>query len=345
MRLAWFLVVLLFAGILVMDIAARKMLNVGIPDILANFPFPDVEIRKSVGKFERSYPATIKGLWEPSPIHFTKAVRDERLKELGVNTVSVSVEYEFDKEGRLHLKSGEEELISNIIRAKRAGFAVLVAPNFVGPGGYNFVEEGIPVTKEKYLQVSREVALKWADISERYGVEFFAPQNELDVTVRQFCEDGELTRLVESWHREVLPELRELFHGKLVAKLADSYPELNLSGYDYVGVTVYHGNLGLEEFRNFVRGEYSRLVSSSRVSGADCLVTEVWLPYGGPFYSFTESREGVSLDELQDDYFRISIEELPSSCKGYVFMAWTMPGMDVRGRPAEQVLREFFGSI
>ena len=123
---------------------------------------------------------------------------------------------------------------------------------------------------------------------------------------------------------------------------------MNFSGYDLIGVTVYHGNMQPEEFREFVRGEYAAVADSARLSGAHWLVSEVWFPYKGPFYPFEYSRDGQSLDDLQDDYFRISIEEFQEFSEnvpaGYIFMAWTMPGMDVKGRPAEEALQEFFGA-
>ncbi|RLG20642.1 hypothetical protein DRN74_04955, partial [Candidatus Micrarchaeota archaeon] len=155
--------------------------------------------------------------------------------------------------------------------------------------------------------------------------------------------------LTSKWHLEILPELRKIFKGKIIVKLADPSEDLNLSGYDLIGITVRHDEVPLGEFRGYIRNKYADLVSSANVSSADWLVSEAWFPYGGPFYPTTSNRDGESLDELQDDYFQISIEELKkfeeNKPKGFIFLAWTMPGMDIRNRPAEQVLHDFFTSI
>ena len=337
---------LLLIGLLTFSFFLVEKFQVNIMDVIANIPLSEGEIKGSIGKFGRNYPRVIKGLWEPSSIHFNKALRDaDRLKEIGVNTVCVSVEYEFDDDGNYYLAGDERTLISNIIKAKRKGFAVLVAPNFVTP---SFMErEKLPVNMEEFIRISHEIAIKWANISEQYGVEFFAPQNEFDVMASRFVNSNEERfNLTAAWHREILPDIRKVFHGKLIAKLADASPDMNLSGYDLIGITVFHGNLDLEEFRKEVKEEYRAAANSARISNARWMVSEAWFPYGGPFYPETVNRKGELLDELQDDYIRISIDEYLNTPgnppAGYIFTAWTMPGMDVRGREAERVIRQFF---
>jgi len=342
------LIFLIVFSTFIAELFLRTQWNVGILDVLSALPLPDSEIEESVGKFGRKYPNFIKGLWEPSPLHFNKAINDAGLKGLGVNTVSVSVEYIFDEQGNYRITDpGEELMVSNLIKAKKEGFTVLVAPNFGGPSAR---PEQMPITLEEFLEISKEVAIKWAKISEAYGVEFFAPQNEFDVAVSRFTDSvGERFNLTSQWHLEILPELRKVFKGKLMVKLADPHENLNFSGYDLIGITARHDEVPLEEFREYIKNKYDDLVSSANVSNTDWLVSEAWFPYGGPFYSVTTNRNGESLDELQDDYFQISIEELKKFEKnkpvGFIFIAWSMPGMDIENRPAEQVLHDFFTSI
>lgn len=321
-------------------------------DLILNGSLSSKQLEEKAAAFKKNYPAVVRGNWEPSSFHMTKMLREDlgRIKELGVNTVSVSVEYSLNNDRTPFLRD-ENQLASNIVKAKEAGFAVLVAPNFVGPGGHNFKEEGINITKEEYLKISEKVALKWAAISEKYQVEFFAPQNEFNGMIGDnFAQsDQEIAQITSEWHQQLLPKIKAVYSGRTMVKLATVQENIDVTGYDYVGITIFHGNDELEEFRKRIASQYQILSEVAEKSEAKWLVSEAWFAYGGPFFQQTKNRAGESLDALQDDYFKISLDEYLKITEnkpvGYIFIAWVMPGMDIKDRPAEGVIKEYFGTF
>ncbi len=300
--------------------------------------------------YTRNYPTIIKGNWEPSTNEMTQILNSEveELKELGVNTISIVLEYNLNKDGSYYLEDGEEIYISQLKKAKKAGFAVLVSPNFVGAAGHNYAEEGINIDLGRHLKNSEEVALKWAKIAEEYQAEYFAPQNEFNGPIRgNFAEKGaEEARITSEWHKEMLPKLKEVFTGKLMAKLDEPREGIDVSGYDYVGITISHGNGNVKNVKNHLINDYKILKGIGEKSNAQWLVSEAWFPYSGPWYSATKNEDGQSLDELQDDYYKMSLEEYQKAGgKDYIFIAWLMPGMEIKDRPAETVMKEYFKKI
>ncbi len=321
-------------------------------DLISNRIFSREQMEEKAAGLERNYPKVIKGNWEPSSFHMSKMLDEDlnKIKSLGVNTVSVSVEYSLNQDGTPSLKD-ENQLISNIVKAKENGLAVLVAPNFVGSAGHNFKEEGIDIALEDYLKVSEEVALKWAAISEKYKVEFFAPQNEFNGIIGgNFAQgDEEIAHITSEWHRNLLPKIKTVYSGKTMMKLSTVQQGTDAAGYDLVGITIFHGNDELGEFRKRIISQYQILKDVAEKSEAMWLVSEAWFAYGGPFFQQTQNKAGESLNELQDDYFQISLDEYLKFTidkpAGYIFIAWIMPGMDIKNRPAEKVIKEYFGKL
>src|SRR3989338_7746077 len=300
--------------------------------------------------FTRNYPAIIKGNWEPSTTEMTQILNSEvdELKKLGVNTLSIVLEYNLNQDGSYYLEDGDKVYISQLKKAKKAGFAVLVSPNFVGALGHDYAEEGISIDLGKHLKNSEEVALKWAEIAEQYQAEFFAPQNEFNGPIRgNFAEtEAEEVRITTEWHKEMLPKLKKVFTGKLMAKLDNPREGIDVFGYDYVGMTISHGNGPLDGVRKWLADRFVISEKIGEKSQVQWRVSEAWFPYGGPYYPKTVNEDGESLDELQDDYYKMSLEEYQKAGgKDYIFIAWLMPGMEIKGRPAEMVIKEYFKKI
>ena len=85
--------------------------------------------------------------------------------------------------------------------------------------------------------------------AEKYGVEFFAPLNEADTV---FEED------TGRWAQEILPRIKEVYHGEVIWKGADIL-DIDLSGYDYIGFTISPSREStLEEYSQFVDGMLDR---------------------------------------------------------------------------------------
>jgi hypothetical protein len=311
-----------------------------------------VQIKNSKGfNFARNYPMVIKGNWEPNE-NFMKQVLDDsdRLKGLGVNTVSISVDYELNKDGSYFMRS-ERQIMLNLFRAKENNFAVLLTPNFIGPNGHNWKEEGVDITKERFLQISEEVMLKWAKIAEEYNVEFFGPQKEFNFILARNWDDS--VKISNTWHKEMLPKLKKVYQGKLIVLLGRAELGIDVSGYDYLGITVGPGNTvnrqtqSLPKYREELHDHYQLTNDIAKAAKVEWLVTEGMAIYGGVHYpDMVLNDVGESLDDMQDDYYKVMFEEyLKFKPAGFIFWAWLMPGADIKDRPAEVEVKKFFAKI
>jgi hypothetical protein len=301
--------------------------------------------------FTRSYPAVIKGNWEPNEQYMAQTLDDsDRLKDLGVNTVSIAAEYAFNNDGSYYMYD-ERQVMINLKRAKEKGFSVLLAPSFIGSHGVDFEANGIDMNLERFFQLSEEIALKWAEISEEYSVEYFVPQKEFNFIIGNYGEtEEERANLTSFWHKNVLPKIKQVFTGKMVAALAHADEGTIVTGYDYVGNTMGFVGEPLSLFEQELPAILEILRDVAANSGAEWLITEGIVAYGGPFYpEYETDREGTVVDELQDDYYRLIFDQYLSYTDnkpvGFFFTAWLMPGIDVKDRPAEQDIKEFFEQI
>ena len=244
--------------------------------------YSDKEIEDKAITFTRNYPDTIKGNWEPSPFHMKYVLDDaEEIKELGVNTVSVSAQYTLNQDNS-YSPIYEKWAKTNLAKAKEKEFAVLVSTSFLGIEELNFKKRGIDISLEEYLQISEEVTLKWAVFAETLNAEYFAPQNEFDIIIRENFADTEeeVTKITSDWHVKVLPKIRQVYNGKIIAKLANIRGGENLTGYDYVGLTISHEEQPLDQFRQDLVEKYQKIIQVSENSNCKWLVSEAWFPQG-----------------------------------------------------------------
>ncbi len=95
-----------------------------------------------------------------------------------------------------------------------------------------------------------------------------------------------------------------------------------------------------------MRNRYTVLSQVAEKSGSEWLVSEFWMPYYAEYWPFGAE---VDLDECQDDYYRIAAEEYLNfegeKPAGFIFIAWLMPDMEIKGREASQVVENFFERI
>lgn len=155
--------------------------------------------------------------------------------------------------------------------------------------------------------------------------------------------------ITAKWHKDILPKLKKVFKGRLMAKLDKCPSEMDVLGYDYIGITVNHKQSKITTFEEDVKRRYQEVSQAATLSQCKWLVAEAWMPYGGRNHPETKNQEEKSLDELQDNYFKITTDEYlsfrGSEPSGFVFISWLMEGMEIRDRPAEKVIREFFKQI
>lgn len=312
-------------------------------------------------KFERRYPTVIKGNWEPAGEYLGR-ILDQHLAEikaLGVNTVSVVPGYEY-RDGAPYLRpfrdsrstsaeAAKQAHLELIKKAKQAGLAVLVSPDFVG--GEN---KDLGVSQDQFIKDLRPISLEWAEIAETYQVEYFCPSSELNWVMKKnyFSADESNNRAMaatEQYYADILPELRARFKGQLYFKAASQTEPINMSGYDLIGLDFGHYGQSPEKFRQSVRDYFEAFSRNAKTSRVDWVVGEVWLPYQQPGQP-AAAPDGRSYDELQDDLFQIVVDEYRNFTGepkpiGLFFIAYLMPGLDIKGRPAEAVIKDFFAKL
>lgn len=331
-------------------------------DTFATNPLTPEEIEEKRGTFTPNPPDTIKGVWEPQAMHLERMLifDVDRIKEMGVNTVSLSLDYNFNPDGS-YFTIDRDKTLSNLVRAKELGFAIHFMPSLGRKELYDFEKEGIDMTKEKFLDKCDEIAVETAKIAEDFGVEFYSPMSELDGIVQtNFAGDvpweerfEETAIVVGAWYKRILPKVKAVYKGKVATKFGRTEQEMadradDYMGYDIIGTSSGHANFGMEHFKGDTIKEFNRTSYIAKVNNCTWAVVEAWFPIGGPFWPVSVNEDGESLDQLQDEYFRVSIEEYMNyneNAVGYVFHSWTMPISPVKDRPSEQLLKDFFSNI
>jgi hypothetical protein len=283
----------------------------------------------------------------------------DQIKKLGLNTVCIMVPMAQFDDRRPVL--GEERIIaeaeSALAKIKQADLAVFLVPDAPGSSRETW-DQLAKQTPAEFLNLSEQEALKWAAIAEKYLVEYFAPHNEpvsrLDGPPAWFGDtEAEKTRLinmVNDWHTKVLPKVRAVFSGKVIAKFGT--PEIGTlaTGYDYTGLTVGHNLLtDTDQFRAKVKNDYQITINIAQAAGHPWLVTELYLPYEERSGGISEQYEkhGRTFQDLQDDYFQITIEELkalPTNLrpKGYMPVGFGPATFSSLTQAAASVIQDFY---
>lgn len=313
-------------------------------------------LQESPGKSGNFSSMSIKGVWLSCNPHLEEILRQDanQLKVMGVNTIGFGIGAAFEKDGTCFTRSREQALI-NITLSKKLGFSVLFTIDFLGFSmGKNLREQGINITLDKYLAAASELSLEWAHIAEENNIEYFAPHNAFDGMMgMNFAHDEvEIGVLLSDWHADILPKLREVYSGKLVAKVGEIYPNYNVSGYDLIGLTISPtSGWDLKSFRDYVNQECQILKTVAEKSGCGWYLSEVWIPYGEiPGIDQVDTRlrnnYGISINEAQAEYYKITIEEYMKISDmnpiGFIFHPWDSPGSGIKGRPAQDILKKFF---
>ena len=200
--------------------------------------------------YQRSYPSVLKGVLDPGPADAARLVTTEleNIRLLGANTIYVYVDYSYEG-GKFQYTSGggrpadqsqnEQDYINLIKLIKQQGLAVHLATSFGGGENSQF---GVPL--ETLLKDIQEVDLKWAAIGEQYQVETYAPSSEIDYQIfREYYgadwEDTaghrEAAETSNRYHSDILPQLREVFKGKLIYQAGLYSAYLGSAGYDIFG--------------------------------------------------------------------------------------------------------------
>lgn len=254
-----------------------------------------------------------QGFWEPG-LKSSIAGELEHLKSLGVNTMSFVPSRSPLPDGTFRTKSDAKQfVIAQIVESHKQGIQVYLVPNFRHPSP--FPDRRIA---ETYLENFTPIVLEWAEIAEEYGVALFPPGNELD---KPFPKD-----LVATWLHDIIPKINERYDGLTIAKLKDVF-DMDFSGYDYVGFT----NIGRQN-PGGVREEVELAKKYAARDGARGVIIS-------EFGWNIRSDEG---EETQAKTIEQVFQESWGEVDGYFIVSWLLPGYSVKGRPAEQVIKQWF---
>jgi len=222
-----------------------------------------------------------------------------------------------------------------IQRARKAGFAVMVVPN-------EHADKPIvvPSNLSKYVQNLKEMTKEWAEIAEKYNVEFFAPVSEL----YWYYQNDEIAK---QYYEEVIKEIRPIFSGKIIYKIAAYSPtgyarNVNLSGYDIYGIDFNQDSHAPEEWREEVRNILHNVSDIAEKQNKAWMIAELWI------YKRSEIAMGnqtIRAGKIIDQYFQLVFEEnerVQYSAVGFMFGSWLSPAGSVRNTPAEDVVKHWF---
>ena len=255
---------------------------------------------------------------------------------------SVMVSTHQGKSVNLMGEKAEREYIDQVVKAKKAGFAVHLMPICS------------PVTEvpdpDAFDEFALQQARKWAQVAEEYQVEYFAPFGEYErlMAAQELSEAARVER-VNSWNRKVLAEVRPIFKGKIIlkvgAKFLDSDPAQFASGYDMLTVTTtgFPSAARFEEDLNRFPERIRRIFDKAQeVAERDNVE---WMV--GDFFVIVEGYP----EEQRVEISRVVFEEYKRTLKeeqkpvGFTFFAWEMPEGKIRDTEVVPFLKQFFHDI
>jgi hypothetical protein len=210
-----------------------------------------------------------------------------------LNIVRTTMFWMVDKNGNLHeIPFIKSIIIEHIQHAHRLGLKVFVSLRFQ----YGGFEAPNPIPDEirsVIITRSKEKALEWAEICEKYGVELFAPIQECEVLQTLEWEDNEVLgdEVISEWLQDIITPIKEIYHGEVVCgagawggaarNWSEEKPvayellldncEIDFTGYDYIAFAPYSMHLvpagqgwrypdpTVEEYREYIRYSLNKL--------------------------------------------------------------------------------------
>ena len=307
----------------------------------------------------------------------------DNLLEKGFNTWHIYVTYLVDSDGAIAW-SGMGDLTEAVSLARQGGLAVRLTPaNFQNLFMDNTPQANREALYDNRLSAALELASLAERLKVEYFTPIGEAEGQLDnsafggsfetdanlETVSQILDpegDPALTArsaLMSTWLETMEPELRGVFSGRLVAHFGTAHPENLVPSYDLLGVTLSHDRvIDLDAFRTLTAASLNFTLTSANRSGISWGVVETYFywseiadPYtqenidsveAGDLASWEDQDEVALLRDLQDDYFRIALDEYSALQGGISFDAggWINPGQEIGGSAAETVLSDFFSN-
>lgn len=295
----------------------------------------------------------IKGCWEIQDINKLVATELDHLKKIGINTITFSPQLDQTKNSDVR-ESPLAEIITKIAINKlhSAGIRVMLEPSPMGP-------EAAPKASDlkKFQDRMKGITLRYAEIAEKYQVEYFSPLSE--------SEHHMGIEAAEQWMQEILPEVRKRYKGKIMWKktgadlsLAESKQlrhDINFSGYDYIVLDVFREGTDptLQEHKEYIQ----TLIENTKVQAKADGVPQVILgEFGGTILPVTHE-PGRYLGDYQKKQSRpMTNKELAETTRavlelaenmvdGYIYSSCSMEGRGITVIPeVEEVIKEWYNS-
>jgi hypothetical protein len=185
-----------------------------------------------------------------------------KLREGGFDTIMVEAEIVLDRETHEPKSIGEEIFIFYLQALKREGFRIILIPNPMHPNldmglGYAWEETDTDAYYHPDYELIKKfdgVVIKWARTAEEYGVDAFLP------VLEPFKLAGD-HETASQWLQEILPRIREAYHGDVWATdimydigqgLSVPYP-YDYSGYDFLLSGPPAGRKDTDEWEEVIR--------------------------------------------------------------------------------------------
>ncbi|MDD5145112.1 MAG: hypothetical protein PHW72_03240 [Candidatus Pacebacteria bacterium] len=305
----------------------------------------------------RYYPTSLKAIFDPGAVSNTVDLLyySDELADLGVNTYWVIGEYRmndykisqfspsFDHMGFPKLLNDEEAdrvLSWRILLAKRLGFATIIIPDY--PSLFNIGRQNFDLNKVEPEFV--RVALDLAKIAEDNGAEYFAPVNEYNhLLISNGYSMDEIVENEKRFYGDLLPEIRKIFHGKIVIKNGavnnwNNFKRESMTGADLFGVG------------NAFTGIRTRENMSPKVAAANFVSARDGVPwFESEFVVYRPIDQEHWMGYVQstapmENTYREGLDIFEREAKGavgFTFMSWTGVGK-IRGTTAVEAMEDFF---
>jgi len=266
---------------------------------------PEIKSEETL-KYQRQDISFLKFVSSENCMYFLNSDEIKELKELNVNGIRICPLYSISPDGGLKEDVPEFLVVSLIKKAHQAGLAVFLEVNFAGPPGDSEFGGFPHLTEPIFVEKIYDVASHWAKIAERENVEFYSPLNEPNLI---FADEN----LVDQWIKKS-QDLRSLFSGNLVLKLADIGPENigDINEYDYLAFDIMWGDARYDELRNHL---------NIAVNKAGNLKEKYKLK--GFFFGELGAERSMVSKDVQAEIFKTIFQETWGRVDGYCFLGWS----------------------
>ncbi len=189
--------------------------------------------------------AVYKGFWMPCGFYYdhkSQSMSDPRdLKDARANIASIAPNVRINSKGEVKFDAPfdyvEQSLAYWAKNYYENGIRISLVIEVSYQEDLNSRPNGEPkpvprniAGRPGFLDEYNKIAVKIAQLAEKYRVEMFSPMNEPDLKL------GEAT--ASAWGQAILPEIKKYYHGKILWKAAGSDAKqaaIDFSGYDIIG--------------------------------------------------------------------------------------------------------------